>query len=66
MPIENPMQRELTEFVHQYGFSGVLEVLSHVAELKEQETEDKALKKRYHKAMLHLWWLHAKKFMQGL
>lgn len=64
--MENPMQKELTEFVNQYGMTGVLEILSHIAELKEQQADDKALKKRYHKAMLHTFWLAHKKFMQGL
>jgi hypothetical protein len=64
--METPMQKELTKFIDDYGISGVLEILSHIADIKSTGCEDKALQKRYHKAMLHLFWLSGKKFMKGL
>lgn len=64
--MENPMQKELTQFVNEYGVSGVLEILSHVCELKGLDANDDDLKRRYNKAMLHTLWLAGKKFMRGL
>lgn len=64
----NPMQAELTAFVEQYGFSGVLEILEEIAIQKSlaQFTRDEKLESRLFRLAKHLKWLYEAKFVQNL
>jgi hypothetical protein len=58
------MKTTLTEYLNQYGLSGVLEVLMVVCDDKARE--DEKLRKRYDKAAVKLYQLSKQKFVQGL
>lgn len=62
------MEDQLRKYVNEYGFTGVLEILAHLAEEKQniQPDERKSVGKRYEKAKFKFWFLTKKKFMQGL
>lgn len=62
------MQNKLTEFVAQYGISGVLEILALISFDKSTEytTTDKKLERKYYKAGVHLNQLSKQKFIHGL
>lgn len=62
------MQDQLRAYVNEWGFSGVLEVLSAIAEEKEniQPDERSTEKRRYGKAKEKLLRLSQKEFIQGL
>lgn len=57
---------QLTQYVYQYGLSGVLEELMIICNDKAKETEDKSVKKKYDKAATKLYQLSKAKFIKAL